>query len=214
MEICSQCEIKPAIYSVGGHLLCLNCYSILQQAQAAEQQARNDRLNQISAQKNYLTEMMAWHIGLRATPPQHQIPQPIHTHINNPIFNNMNISNSQIGMLNTGSISNVQNIDVNVSTLVQSGQREIAEALTQLTEAVVSNQEIDDIQRTELIDQLETISNQAALPADNRKAGLIKPILTGLTTGISAVGTLSKVWSMVGDTVCNYFGYENPLKSE
>ena len=207
MEMCSQCETRPAMYERNGYFLCLSCYS----KHESLQQSRNQSLRQLNAD---LTENMAWTIGLTPNPPQRQNLQSIHAHINNPIFNSMNISNSQIGMLNTGSINNVRNIDISVSTLVQSGQKDIAEALAKLTEAVVANQEIHDAQRTELIDQLETISAQAALSPENRKTGIIKPILTGMINGMSAIGALSKAWSMFGHTVCSYFGYDVPLKPE
>src|SRR5262249_942142 len=86
----------------------------------------------------------------------------------------VHISESTIGMLNTGQLENVQSISVNVSTLADRGQAEVAEALKQVTEAVTASQEINSDNRDELLDYLEELSKQAALePAQRAKPSII-----------------------------------------
>jgi hypothetical protein len=201
------------MYQVDSHLLCLSCFSQLQQAQAAMQRAENEKAAQRAAHLNYLSDMMAWTVGLPPSGPHIQIPQPVLANINKgPTLNYISIDRSVIGMLNTGSIQDVQRIDINVRSLVESGSPEVAIALKALTEAVASNQELSDVQRTDLLEQLNLVSGEAAIPPENRKTGVIKPVLSGLATGLNAVASLAKVWSLTGDLICGYFGVENPLK--
>ncbi|PYS84190.1 MAG: hypothetical protein DMF70_05690, partial [Acidobacteria bacterium] len=128
-------------------------------------------------------------------------------------LNYINIDRSVIGMLNTGSIEDVQRIDVNVKSLVDSGNTEFAKILKSMTEAIASNGELSDPGRSDLLEQLNLISGQAALPEQQRKIGLIKPVLSGLASSLSAVGSLAKLWQLFGDSICTYFGVDNPLKS-
>src|SRR6185503_5818514 len=97
-----------------------------------------------------------------------------------PTLNNIKIDRSVIGMLNAGSIQDVERIDVNVTALAQSGSREIAAALKSLTEAVASSQELSAAQRRELLEQINLVSGEAALAPENRKTGVIKPVLSAM----------------------------------
>ncbi|HYH87431.1 MAG TPA: hypothetical protein VEX60_18400 [Pyrinomonadaceae bacterium] len=127
-------------------------------------------------------------------------------------MNNINISGSTVGMLNTGSIQDVQNIDINITSLINSGQTEVAEALKKITEAVAENKEVSDEKKSEMLDQLNELSGQAAAPPDKRaKPGVIKAVLGGLAASLGAVGGLAKVWSLTGDVICAYFGVPNPF---
>jgi len=206
MSLCSQCG-SSAMYEVQGHLLCLDCYAKWQQASAAMQQANNEKMAQLMAYQNYLVESMAWQAGLSSTPPRLRIPQPIHAVNKGPILNNINIDRSVIGMLNAGQIRDVQNIEINVSALVESGNPEVAQALKAITEVVAASKEISNEQRTELLDQLDELSSQAALIPDKRaKPGVIKAILSGLSVGLSGAGGLAEVWSTWGATIKAFFG--------
>jgi hypothetical protein len=212
MSQCNQCG-RPAVFRWGSHLLCVSCGTQVQQALAAQQRAQNERLAQLMAYENYLSEMMGWMMGTRASEPQIRIPQPIHANINRgPTLNNINIDRSVIGMLNAGSIQDVQRIDINVTALAHSGNDDIANALKTVTEAVASAQDLPEPQRAELLDQLSVVSEQAALTPETRKAGIFKPMLSALATGLNAVGSLAQVWTVTGDVICAYFGVPNPLR--
>ena len=199
------------MYQVGNHLLCIDCFSKLQQAEAMRQQANNERLAQLMAHQNYLKDLMAEMAGLPPDGARYQIPQPVNIN-RGPTLNNINIDRSVIGMLNAGSIQDVQRIDINVTSLAQSGNHEIAVALKTLTEAVASSQDLSVEQRNEFLDQLNMVSGQAALTPENRKVGLIKPVLSALAAGLNTAGSLAQVWAVTGDVICAYFGVPNPLR--
>ena len=117
---------------------------------------------------------------------------------------NVEISNSTVGVLNTGEIL-AESIAANVSTLTDSNQQQIAEAFKNLTDAVKSCQEISSQSQAEILEQLQLLSEQATLTPSKRKAGLIKPTLSALAVVLSAGGGLAEIWSTLGPTIVNFF---------
>lgn len=118
----------------------------------------------------------------------------------------ISIDRSTVGMLSTGKIENVRSINTNISTLASSDQSQVAEALKNLTEAVAESKEITSEQKDETLEQLELLSEQAVLPAPERKTGLIKPTLSALATILSSAGGLAEVWSTWGTPIKAFFG--------
>jgi hypothetical protein len=99
------------------------------------------------------------------------------------------ISNSVIGVLNTGEIKDVQSIAINVSNLEGSGHAEIANALRQLTEVVASSGEITSSQRSKALEILGDLGKQATAPKEARaSAGTMETIIAGLASIISVGG--------------------------
>ena len=117
---------------------------------------------------------------------------------------NVEISNSTVGLLNAGEIL-AESITANVSTLNDSNQQQIAEALRILTDAVKSSQDFSSQVQTEILEQLQLISEQATLAPPERRAGLIKPTLKALATTLSAGGGLAEIWSKWGTTIEDFF---------
>jgi hypothetical protein len=119
----------------------------------------------------------------------------------------MNIHiNGDVGVLNTGEIRDVQSINANVNSLVESGHKSAAEALTQLTEAITSSTELSDTDRTEMLQQLNELSRQAASPESERSRGVAKAILGSVAATLGAAGGLAEVWSTWGPQIAAFFG--------
>jgi hypothetical protein len=119
---------------------------------------------------------------------------------------NITISGT-VGIFNTGTMENIQSISTNIGKLEKNNETDVAKAFKALTEAVASSGELDDTTRSDLIEQLEELSNQATLSADKRvKTGVIKGMFVGLATGLSAAGGLAEVWSTWGPAISAYFG--------
>ena len=116
------------------------------------------------------------------------------------------ISNSQVGVLNTGEIQ-AKSITGSVFASADPSQHQIAEALTSLTEAVKASQDISLQRQTEIIEQLELLNEQAKLAPSKRKVGLIKLVLSALPTAFSAGGGAAEIWSQWGDAIKNFFGF-------
>jgi hypothetical protein len=149
--------------------------------------------------------------GMSAGPPgflgRVPVPQmPSRTIKGNITLNNINIDRSTIGVLNTGQMQEIQQIDVNISKLDQRAEADVAEALKALTEAIVSNQDISVEQRSELVEQLHELSDQALLPPNQRKIGIVRAIVVGLSSSLNAVSGLATIWATWGATIRSSFG--------
>ena len=120
---------------------------------------------------------------------------------------NINISQSTIGILNTGEIEDVESIKFFVSSLCNSGNFEIADALKHLTEAVTDSQELSPRNRSEVLDQLTELGRQATSPQEQRsKPGVLNAIVKDVATILAGAGGLAKVWSTWGPSIKAFFG--------
>lgn len=119
----------------------------------------------------------------------------------------ISISNSTVGMLNTGQVASVNSISVNISQLTNDGHTEVAEALKHITEFVAQNQEMASQQREELLDLLADLSEQAALqPQQRMKTSSLRAIVNGVVTGLSVAGSSAEIWSTWGPAIMMFFG--------
>ncbi|HHT9123355.1 MAG TPA: hypothetical protein ACFYEF_10855 [Candidatus Wunengus sp. YC63] len=133
-----------------------------------------------------------------------QYPLPVKESVS---MNGINISNSNIGILNTGEIEDIQSISVNITSLSESGAHEVAEAIKQITEAVSKSSDLVATNKSMVLEQLEELSEQALLPAENRsKPGILKAIISTLATTLAAAGGLAEVWSTWGPAIQKFFG--------
>ncbi len=119
----------------------------------------------------------------------------------------LQISDSTIGLLNTGEISHVETLTVNVSTLEETGHPEVAEALVRISEAVAESEELSQNQRQEALEQLAELSRQATLAPEERSAtGVLRALSVGIATTLGAAGGLAEVWSTWGTAIEAFFG--------
>lgn len=116
------------------------------------------------------------------------------------------ISNSTIGILNTGQIKNIESITVNIGKLSDAGSDEVADALKNITAAVAESTELAVEVKSDTLEQLETLSAQAILPENERsKPGVMKAVLTTLSGTITAAGSLAGIWSTWGPAIQKFF---------
>jgi len=119
----------------------------------------------------------------------------------------ISVSDSTIGVLNTGEIEDVKSISASVTTLRASGNTGIAEALGHLTEAAAASQELSPEQRSDLLQQLDEMSRQATIhPEQRAKPGAVRAVLAAVATTFGAAGGLAEVWSTWGPAVKTFFG--------
>lgn len=117
------------------------------------------------------------------------------------------ISNSTIGMLNTGQIKNIESINVNIAKLNGVGSDEVADALKNIASAVAESTDLADIDKSNTLEQLESLSEQAILPEKERsKPGVIKAVIATLSGTLAAAGNLAGIWSTWGPVIKKFFG--------
>jgi hypothetical protein len=121
--------------------------------------------------------------------------------------NEISVSKSNVGVLNTGEIKEIRSVSLNVSALAQIEHTEMATALRQLVGAVSKSEELTKQQRSEILEQLEEIARQANTPPERRvTSGVLKSALSGIATTLGAAGGLAEVWSTWGPAIATFFG--------
>jgi hypothetical protein len=176
---CYQCG-KPAMYQVGDQKipLCLDCYFKFSQIQQQEIE-NNERM------MNYLSDEMAFTVGLPSMGPRFP-PRPKPVVVAGAKLNNINVNNSVVGTINTGSIGTV---DQSISALIQCGEPELAEAIKNLSEAILQSGDLTRNQKNELIENLSVISKEAVTPKEARQN----------TVALSLLEKAMKVTSLAND---------------
>lgn len=118
----------------------------------------------------------------------------------------INISNSSIGLINKGIMSDINTISQNVVNLANSGHKKLAEALTEITKSVVASNMNEDVKK-DVLDNIEEISKQSNLPKKERlRPGAIKSIINSIKANLTAAADLSQIWSVWGPVISKFFG--------
>jgi len=119
-------------------------------------------------------------------------------------LNNIHVSNSEIGVLNTGTI---ENVDSTVTVLKSEGSTALAAAVTMLSEAVIKSAEVNAEQKNQILELLGTLSQEAVAPKEKRKLSVARTLLTELSGILSGVSTLAQVWQKVEPLFRQAFGF-------
>lgn len=199
---CSQCG-KPSIGEVGGQPLCVDCYTKLQTAFAAQQSATLQQLRHSMAMMNYAEEMMWSMTGFGPLPRRVQIPPMPAT---GPVtLNNIKLDNSVVGAINTG---NVHDIDVKLGELHAAGLDKLSDAIATLTQAVASDQKASREEKDALLEQIAFLSTQATAAAQQRKPGMIKAVMGAITTSTTTITGIASAWQACAPLLKKIFGAE------
>lgn len=120
----------------------------------------------------------------------------------------ISISNSTIGILNTGQIKNIETININIGKLNETGAEAVAEALMNVADAVAESTELPADAKSDALEQLENLSEQATLPeAERSKSGVLKAVFTTLNGALAAGGSIAGIWATWGPTIQKFFGF-------
>jgi len=79
-------------------------------------------------------------------------------------------------------------------------------AVAELVKAVSESAAITANARDEILEQIEDLVDQAALPKDKRKAGRVKATLEAMAMALSASGGLAETWATWGPAIRSMFG--------
>ena len=115
-------------------------------------------------------------------------------------FNNFNISESNIGVINTGE---VQRIDLAMGNLQKDGATELVEALGNFTKTILDTDQMHAAEKNELLEQVAEVSEQVALPPDKRKKGIIKALVDRIKSTASTFTTIAAAWSKLQPIIEN-----------
>lgn len=184
MAKCSQCG-KPAIISIDGVPLCVDCNLKFEQAQQIEFIRNATILNNLSAEMEVAT-------GLPGLCPRIEIPKPTPFHQGPVTFNNIKADSSVIGSINTGQ---VKQIDVAMDNIKAGGNEPLVDSLAKFTEAVLAEKELETKLRGELIEQLSFVAFQCASPKQARKPSIVNAVLQEIDKVAMKVASLAPLWT-------------------
>ncbi|GAA3846648.1 hypothetical protein GCM10022403_092940 [Streptomyces coacervatus] len=87
-------------------------------------------------------------------------------------FNNSTVNGGQFA-------AQLANIDSTIAGVVQNGSSDIGEALKALTQAVLSQEDLGDTERSDLLDNVGELAQAAQSPPEERRRGVIRPWMPG-----------------------------------
>lgn len=183
---CYQCD-RPALYRVdeANIPLCLDCYS-------KWSHIMNMQFLQNAAMMNRALDDMDMVTGMPLSGGRMPVQALAAAMQRKHTLNNIHISQSQIGVLNTGSISK---IDAAITLSQGSDAELVGSQIKALTEAVVQSEELNEVQKNEVLDLTETLAEEVV---GKRKPATINAVMKGITeklTGAAGLlGAANKLW--------------------
>jgi hypothetical protein len=197
---CHNCE-KPAMFTVGPEgqqvPLCLDCRLKLAQIFAIENDQRERQSNFIIAQAE---SAVGLHAGSLPRFPERQVRV---IQGGTMTLNNISVSDSAIGVLNTG---NLEMVDSAISALKSDpATKEISEALTQLTDSIADAKDLGSKEKNEAIEILSFVASEATAPEDKRKASVVKHLLEHFPTLIQTSAAVVDIWQAFGPSIISFF---------
>lgn len=190
MAKCYQCD-NPAMYTVGEQKipLCLNCYEKCKRISQA--QIENDE-----RMMNFLLDQANSIVGLPVSGPRFP-PRPNPVQVLGAKLNNIIISNSVIGTVNTGYINTVDNC---ISVLSQSGEETLADAIKKISDAILQSKELNPTQKNELMEDMSVISEEAIKPKEDRKTSVVRALIahaSQITSLANDITDLCQKWWLI-----------------
>lgn len=122
--------------------------------------------------------------------------------MNKPIIH---IENSSIANLNLGSQVGTINASLQQMSKGNESQKELARALQEFTEAVMSAT-LADAQKKEVVEALSTIAEQAAKTPEERSTGVLKALVAWVPSAIATAHHLTALWDKFGPTIRTHLG--------
>lgn len=188
---CDQCG-RPAVFDFGGHPLCIDHWAIVERIEhqrllALERAENQTRINIAEAMGD--PGSLALALAERETMAQR--------------VTNVNVANSIVGAINTGTI---RNLTVKMEKLSQGSSADVASAFKALADAVLASSTLSPEVREETASQLEFLVDQASAPTQRRSPALIRPVLQALGITLSTTADILEVWNTWGQSIRSFFG--------
>jgi hypothetical protein len=123
----------------------------------------------------------------------------------------INVYRSNIGVMNTGvmQVRTLESIAQHLERIPSTADDQIAYALREVTKAVAEAPNLNDAKRSETLDQLDGLAQQASLPVADRSVGVSRALVNALSQSLEAAGNLADIWSTWGETIKRFFGIQS-----
>ncbi|MDB5616035.1 hypothetical protein [Tardiphaga sp.] len=197
---CHQCP-TPAFYRIehfGQDVpICLDCYTKLRSLNHVEFLMNAAMLNQ--AQDDMDAMMPFGSSGGRIPIGEiaRAMKKPSH------VYNNIKVSNSQVGVLNTGDLAKIDAV-ITISTGSDIGP--IGDQLKALTQAVVDCGEMNDVVKRDMIDLINVLATQIVSAKSERKPSVITSLYKTIEDRAKGFAAISTVANALGAEIGRLFG--------
>jgi hypothetical protein len=162
--------------------------------------------DQLEREINNLQDHMEASFGISGILPRYQErrPSPIVLRGGDVHLNNVNVQNSDIGMLNVS--ANVEMVDSAITILKQGAdENNVGEALGKLTEGIVKSN-LDAKIKSELMEILSVVAGEATLPHGDRRPAVVKPLLLQIGKYLMGAKALADLWNLTKPFLTGHFG--------
>ena len=199
---CYHCD-KPSLKKYGETPLCVDCYHKVSQADLMEGQISDNKLSWLASNLNLIQQDLYIAAGGLLPLKQMMIPQAPSA----PRYysQQIKVSDSNIGVINSGTLFN---LEMGIEVIQNRGDKDLANAVKELTQAVLDSQEINDELRREMAEQLEFLVTEALAGKDKQRKGLAGRVMSDISQSIASVAALLTIWNNVQPLLQLYFGLQ------
>lgn len=164
--------------------LCLNCFALMQQT--------TDRIDEaLKEEINYLHDSIDYTIfGFRAGP-RYPTKRPVLLSGGTVNHNHIAINNSQVGVLNTG---NIKNLNQTIDSLYAASQKELAENIRKFSNAILADENLTDDQKTQVLESLDFITKELFQKSENRKRTIVSTLFGVISKAVELTANTLVVW--------------------
>lgn len=195
---CSQCD-NQAMWQVEGNPLCLRCYSQFIEVNTKQIRVLASLANQAVDDMEAIAGLPHGSLGERLhIPPS---PPTINTGPNT--YNNIQVDNSVVGSINTGSI---KKLDIMMSAMQGEDNQELADMFQNLTQAILDATDLEQSDKDSALECLSFLSEEACTPETNRRLTMGRAAISKLEQILSNVGSMASVWSVAKPWLDPLFG--------
>jgi len=192
---CNQCN-NNAMFEFGPQKipLCLQCNALMQQTIE-----RNVQM--LREEQNHLMDSISSSFGINVGA-RYPTKQPVFVSGSTVNNNHIAINNSQIGVLNTG---NIQNLNQTIDSLYSSSQTELAENVKKFSEAILNEQSITKEQQSEVLESLDLITKELFQKPESRRKAVVKTLMSGISEITELAANSLTIWQVLYPLLQKFF---------
>ncbi len=116
--------------------------------------------------------------------------------------NHIAISNSQVGVLNTG---NIQNLNQTIDSLYSASEVELAENVKKFSEAILSEQSITKEEQSEVLESLDVITKEMFQKPESRRKTVIKRLMSNISSVTGVAANSLAIWEILMPLLQKFF---------
>lgn len=194
---CNQCE-RPALYRMSDNTaLCLDCNFKVSQIRYSE-----FLIN--AAMMNQTMDDMEMAVGMQMSNERIPVAELAKAAQGKTVHNNIQIDRSSVGVINTG---DVEKINAAITLTKETDAEEIGLKLKSLTQTVLDSNEFNNTSKNELIDLIQSLSEQIIGSHGGRKKSVALSLLNGIEERVKNVSSAWKIFKEMIPLVKEIFDY-------